>query len=56
MAKKINRPTEKEYREEAIKQAFQFAPRIYACKKCGWPVADGFCCEYCGDINPSSID
>ncbi len=30
----------------------RFAPRTYPCKKCGAPVADGWCCQYCGDSKP----
>lgn len=29
-------------------------PNIYRCKKCGYPVIDGYCCTYCGDSSPSS--
>jgi len=28
------------------------APTIYACKKCGYPVAKGYSCSYCHDMNP----
>lgn len=34
--------------------ARDFCPRIYPCKKCGSPVADGYCCTYCGDNDPST--
>ncbi len=29
---------------------------IYRCKKCGYPVIHGYCCEHCGDVNPSEKD
>ena len=31
-----------------------FGPTILPCKKCGAPVADGWCCAHCGDNNPSA--
>ncbi len=31
-----------------------FGPSIPPCKKCGAPVADGWCCAHCGDNNPSA--
>ena len=36
--------------------ARDFCPPIYACKKCSYPVIEGYCCEFCGDSNPSSTD
>ena len=56
MAEKIKKPTDAEYRKAEIVQAINFAPEIYACKKCGWPVACGYCCTYCSDTDPSSED
>ena len=34
--------------------ARQYAPHMYPCGKCNYPVASGYCCTYCGNINPSS--
>jgi len=34
--------------------ARSFAPPIFACKKCGNPVVQGYCCIYCGDSDPES--
>jgi hypothetical protein len=51
-AKPIRRPTDEEYKAEAIRVRLSYAPRVYACMKCGWPVREGFCCNTCGDNNP----
>lgn len=48
----MKKPTKKQYREAELEIAFFFAPRIYACGKCGWPVADGYICGTCRDQNP----
>ncbi len=50
----MKRPTTKQYDTAAIHQALVYAPRIYECQKCGWPVVEGYCCSYCGNSNPSS--
>lgn len=52
MAKDVKPPTDEEYDRARINVAMGFAPNIYACKKCHWPVADGYCCGTCGDPNP----
>lgn len=49
----IKPPSEIEFRSAANAIVWRYAPRIYACKKCGWPVASGYCCGTCGDGNPS---
>lgn len=49
---KIAPPTLEEYRDKAIAMAFGWAPKIYGCKKCGWPVISGYCCRTCGDFEP----
>ena len=52
--KKIAPPKDQDEIEDAANViARGFCPRIYACKKCGWPVVDGYCCGTCGDSNPS---
>lgn len=38
---------------EAGRLARNYCPTIYACKKCSYPVVEGYCCTYCGDVNPS---
>ena len=51
--KKIARPTDEEYKHASWRLRLSYAPRTYACMKCGWPVIDGYCCNTCGDDNPS---
>ncbi len=34
--------------------AIAYAPEIYRCKRCGYPVISGYCCTHCGDSDPSS--
>lgn len=41
-----------EYKKKAISIAFDFAPQIYPCAKCGHPVASGYCCSGCGTGSP----
>jgi hypothetical protein len=50
---KLKPPTPKEFEQHKIRMALAAVPTIYACKKCGWPVIDGFRCTYCNDSNPS---
>ena len=40
------------YERLANQVARNFAPEIHPCAKCGHPVVDGYCCGFCGDINP----
>lgn len=57
MTKKIKKcPSYNTYIREKRNLALDYAPRIYACKKCEYPVVDGYCCTYCGDSNPSSSE
>jgi len=49
----MKRMTEQGYKQAAQKLAFDFCPPIYPCKKCGGPVALGYCCTRCGDSNPA---
>ncbi len=46
--------SEEQWEERANSLARAFCPDIYACKKCEYPVMDGYCCTGCGDSNPSS--
>lgn len=50
--KKIKPPTRAQYKKAEIELALSYAPNIYACMKCGWPVVSGYCCNTCGDANP----
>ena len=45
-------PTEAQYQRHKVHVMSLYAPRIYRCSKCGWAVADGYCCTTCGDSNP----
>lgn len=46
-------PTERQYRIAEIETAFTYAPKIYPCSTCEWPVGDGFICFWCGESNPN---
>jgi DNA-directed RNA polymerase subunit RPC12/RpoP len=45
-------PDGRRYRAAMIELALSYAPRMYPCGSCGWPVADGYCCSTCGSDNP----
>lgn len=45
-------PESDEWIQEAHNLALSYAPRIYPCQKCSYPVADGYCCTYCKDGSP----
>jgi hypothetical protein len=47
-------PYSEEWHSLAYHTARSFCPRIYPCGKCKHPVLSGYCCEYCGDSNPST--
>ena len=32
--------------------AREYAPDIYVCAKCQYPVLSGYCCQFCGSNNP----
>ena len=36
--------------------ASNYAPQIFPCKECGYPVADGYCCGNCGSAEPGNPD
>lgn len=44
--------TAEEYERLAGQLAREHAPRIYPCAHCKRPVADGYCCTFCGSSNP----
>jgi hypothetical protein len=50
--RKVTPPTVDEYEQRRISMLLSYAPRTYPCKKCGWPVIDGYCCNTCGDSAP----
>ena len=50
---KLSRPTYTEYQKAKAEVALDYAPEIYPCRKCGWPVLSGYCCTYCEDTDPS---
>jgi rubrerythrin len=47
-----NRPTPEQYQRTKIALMQSWCPEIYPCKECGYPVIDGYCCQYCGTNNP----
>ena len=46
-------PTEAEYNKATIRLALSWCD-IRACKKCGWPVMSGYCCNTCGSNSPDT--
>lgn len=42
------------WEREARAMARSVAPPIYPCMKCSGPVLRGYCCDHCGDSDPSS--
>ena len=46
-------PTPEQYERNRLFLVSNYIPATYACKKCQWPVIRGFCCNSCGDTNPS---
>ena len=46
------KPDGRTYKRARRALAIDFAPQMYPCKKCGYPVVDGYCCTFCGDNNP----
>lgn len=47
-------PYSDKWEEHAGRLARSYAPEIYPCAKCNWPVVSGYCCHYCGTNNPRS--
>ena len=45
-------PYSKEWEELANQLARDWV-KIYPCKKCHYPVVDGYRCDHCGDANPN---
>lgn len=53
MTKPAPPASQEEYDDARYLLALSYAPRIYRCKKCQWPCVVGYCCNKCGDTNPS---
>lgn len=45
-------PTEDQYRTAVVQVALDYCPPIKPCKDCKWPVINGYCCHYCGSVDP----
>lgn len=52
VTKKKLDPQSDEWVQHAHNLALSYAPRIYPCQKCSYPVADGYCCTWCKDGSP----
>lgn len=50
--KRFPDPEGRAYERAANELARSYCPRLYPCRKCGWPVADGYCCQTCGTGTP----
>jgi len=50
--KKFPDPNGRAYKREKMEVYERFSPSVYPCKKCGWPVASGYCCSYCETDSP----
>lgn len=50
--KKKVEPYTPDWNDKANRLARSFAPRIKPCNDCGQPVVDGYCCNFCGSVNP----
>lgn len=50
---KPKRPTKQQYAEAAFAEAVAYAPPIHPCADCSWPVVSGYCCGYCGSVDPA---
>jgi hypothetical protein len=46
--------SEKTWDKLATELAFSYAPQIYHCGNCGYPVAKGYVCTYCDSHNPEA--
>lgn len=45
-------PYSQHWEKLANAEARNFAPAIYPCKKCSYPVVTGYCCTFCGTKDP----
>ena len=44
------------YRKEAQDLMEIYSPIIYPCQHCNHPVADGYCCTFCGTNDPGNAE
>lgn len=49
--KKFN-GTQNDWDKMALELRLSLAPEVYACKKCGYPVIEGYCCTHCQTSSP----
>lgn len=47
-------PYSRAWEKEVDRVARDFIPLIYPCKKCSYPVVEGYCRGFRGDIDPRS--
>jgi hypothetical protein len=45
-------PTSKQFEERKLEMLTEWAPQIYTCRHCKWPVMRGYCCNSCGSKAP----
>lgn len=48
----VKPPTKKEYKEAYLETLETWAPRVYPCRVCRWPVIYGYMCNRCECRNP----
>lgn len=44
-------PASEEWHRRAVAVALNYSPDIYPCRRCGWPVADGYECPCSGEAD-----
>lgn len=54
MPRKI-KPHSPKWTKLALQEALMYAPSIYSCAACEYPVISGFCCTYCSSMNPEGV-
>jgi hypothetical protein len=50
------RGSEEDWLKNAAILAFTYAPTIFHCEHCDYPVVEGYCCGHCGSENPGDAD
>jgi|WetSurMetagenome_2_1015567.scaffolds.fasta_scaffold647904_3 hypothetical protein len=53
---KVFKGSEDKWLKMAANLAFSYCPTIYECKRCHYPVVDGYVCHYCGSETPGSAE
>ena len=51
-SKKYPEPYSEKWNSLAYRVARDYCPTIYPCKKCNYPVVEGYCCHGCGTSEP----